>query len=164
MNVDDLPLTGRLIAFDLGEVRIGVAVSDPGQIIASPMETLQVPRNDDRPLIDALVSAAERHEAEGIVLGHPRRLDGVDGSAAQRAKMVAAALRERTQLPVAMFDERFSTVEAERLLLDADLSRAERKGVVDRVAAAVILQSALDAQRRRHALTAPPVDTARNAS
>ncbi len=161
MTVDELPLSGRLVAFDLGEVRIGVAVSDPGQIIASPVETLQVPRNDDRPLLDALASAVARHDVVGVVIGLPRRLDGADGAAAQRARTIATELAERTGRPVALLDERFSTVEAERVLLDADMSRADRKDTVDRVAAGVILQAALDAQRRRRGTSTTTSDAER---
>ncbi len=148
---DELPTTGRLLAVDLGEVRVGLALSDPGQVVASPAETLHVPRDQDAPLIDALVSAASRHEAAGIVIGYPRTLDGREGTAARRARAVADALRERTGLPVQLVDERFTTVEAERVLLDADLSRADRKDTVDRVAASVLLQSVLEAQRHRRA-------------
>ncbi|MFP4634357.1 MAG: Holliday junction resolvase RuvX [Nitriliruptoraceae bacterium] len=145
---DDLPTTGRLIAIDLGEVRIGVAVSDPGQVVASPAETLHVPRDRDAAALDALVDAIARHEAVGIVLGDPRRLDGRQGAAAQRAQRFAAELRTRTGLPVQLVDERFTTVEAERVLLDADLSRADRKTTVDRVAASVLLQTVLESRRR----------------
>ncbi len=154
LKPEELPLAGRLIAFDLGAVRVGVAVSDPSQIIASPIETLQVPRDEDRPLVDALVNAIERHEAVGVVLGHPRRLDGHDGTAGSRARRVRDLLLERVELPVVLFDERFTTVEAERVLLDADLSRKKRRDTVDRVAAGVILQTALEAQRRLRPVSA----------
>jgi putative Holliday junction resolvase len=146
---DELPLTGRLLAIDLGEVRIGLAVSDPGQVVASPAETVHVPRDQDGPTIDALADATVRHEAAGLVVGLPRRLDGRDGAAAQRARRLAAALGERTGLPVALVDERFTTVEAERVLVDADVSREDRKASVDRVAASVLLQTVLEGQRRR---------------
>ena len=146
---DELPLEGRLIAIDLGEVRIGVAVTDPGQVVASPAETLHVPRGQDAPLLDALAGAAERHEAAAIVVGYPRTLEGREGAAAARARRIADALRERSGLPVRLVDERFTTVEAERVLLDADLSREDRKDTVDRVAASVMLQSVIEAQRRR---------------
>ena len=145
---DELPTTGRLLAIDLGEVRVGVAYSDPGQVVASPAETLHVPRGQDAPLIDALVSAVARHEAAAVVVGYPRTLDGREGSAANRARRIADAVRERTGLPVRLVDERFTTVEAERVLLDADLSRADRKDTIDRVAASVLLQSVLESQRR----------------
>jgi putative holliday junction resolvase len=147
--LDDLPRQGRLIAVDLGEVRVGIAVSDPGQVVASPAETLHVPRDEDGPLVDALADAARRHEAVGIVVGDPRQLDGTPGQPAQRARRIADGLAERSGLPVVLWDERFTTVEAERVLLDADLSRAGRKDTIDRVAASVLLQGVLESRRGR---------------
>jgi putative holliday junction resolvase len=150
---DDLPTEGRLMSIDLGEVRVGIAVSDPGQVLASPAETLHVPRDQDGPLTDALVNAADRHEAAGLVVGYPRSLEGREGKAARHARDIADRLRERTGLPVLLADERLTTVEAERVLVDADVSRADRKEAVDRVAASVILQSVLESQRRRRSGT-----------
>jgi putative holliday junction resolvase len=152
---DELPLTGRLVAIDLGEVRIGIALSDPNQVVASPAETLHVPRDQEAPTLNALVDAVARHEAVGIVVGYPRRLDGREGSGAARARRVADALRDRTGLAVMLWDERFTTVEAERVLLQGDVSRRDRKETIDRVAASVLLQGVLEAQRgRRSAGTA----------
>lgn len=148
-SVEQLPTTGRLVAIDLGEVRIGIAVSDPGQVVASPMETLYVPRGQFEPALDALVDAVTRHEAAGIVVGNPRRLDGREGAAAARARRFAEALSLRTGLAAVMVDERFSTVEAERILIDDDVSRAGRKNSIDRVAASVLLQTVLEQQRAR---------------
>lgn len=144
-----LPTAGRLVAIDLGEVRIGIALSDPNQVVASPAETLHVPRDQDGPTVDALVDAVARHEAAGIVVGYPRRLDGREGSAAARARRIAGELHERTARPVLLADERFTTVEAERVLIDGDVSRHDRKGTVDRVAASVLLQGVLERQRAR---------------
>jgi putative holliday junction resolvase len=146
---DELPLTGRLVAIDLGEVRIGIALSDPNQVVASPAETLHVPRDQEAPTLAALVDAVARHEAAGIVVGYPRRLDGREGSGAARARRVADALRERTGLAVMLWDERFTTVEAERVLLQGDVSRRDRKDTIDRVAASVLLQGVLEVQRGR---------------
>lgn len=146
-NGDPLPTSGRLLAIDLGEVRVGLAVSDPAQVVASPAETLQVPRDADKPAVDALVNAAARHEAVGLVVGLPRALDGGEDAPARWARWFADQLRERTGLPVALHDERFTTVEAERVLLDADVSRAGRKEHVDQLAASVLLQSVLERQR-----------------
>ncbi len=148
---DELPLTGRLLAIDIGEVRIGIAVSDPGQVVASPAETLHVPRNQDGPTIDALCDAVARHEATGLVVGYPRTLDGREGAAAARARTIADAVGGRTGLPVRLVDERFTTVEAERVLLAGDVSRAQRKQTVDRIAASVLLQTVLETQRARRA-------------
>jgi putative Holliday junction resolvase len=155
---DDLPLTGRLLAIDLGEVRVGLAVSDPSQVVASPAETLQVPRDADGPTLDALVNAATRHEAVGLVVGLPRQLDGSDGDPARRSRWFADGLRDRTGLPVRLHDERFTTVEAERVLIAGDVSRAGRKRAVDQVAASVLLQGVLEAQRIRRAAQAPSLD------
>lgn len=151
-GLDSLPPRGRLISIDLGEVRVGIAVSDPGQVVASPAETLHVPRNEDGALVDALIDAAGRHEAVGIVVGHPRQLDGSDGAPAARARRIADRLRERSGLAVVLWDERFTTVEAERVLLDADVSRADRKDTIDRVAASVLLQGVLEARRHGRAV------------
>ncbi len=146
---DELPNQGRLLAVDLGEVRVGLAVSDPTQTIASPAETVEVPRSQDGPAIDAVVEAAVRHDAAGIVVGDPRQLDGRAGTPSQRARRIAERVRERTGLPVRLVDERFTTVEAERVMLDQDASRAERRASVDRVAAGVLLQTVLETQRHR---------------
>lgn len=146
-----LPLSGRLIAIDLGEVRIGIALSDPTQTIASPLETIQVPRDQDGPTLEALVDAVARHEADGIVVGDPKRLDGRQGRAGARAQRFAAGLADRTGLPTVLWDERFTSVEAERVLLDGDVSRAGRKHVVDQLAASVLLQAVLERQRHRRA-------------
>jgi putative holliday junction resolvase len=143
-----LPERGRLLAIDLGEVRIGLALSDPTQTIASPAETLQVPRNQDGPTLDALVNAVDRHEVSGIVIGEPKQLDGSTGDPAKRARWFAERLRARTGLPVVLWDERFSTTEAERVMLAQDASRADRRANIDRVAASVLLQSVLESQRR----------------
>ncbi|MFP4235260.1 MAG: RuvX/YqgF family protein, partial [Nitriliruptoraceae bacterium] len=83
---DPLPRSGRLVAVDLGEVRIGLAVSDPGQVVASPAETLHVPRGAQEPMLAALVDALARHEAAGVVVGYPRTLAGREGRAAGRAR------------------------------------------------------------------------------
>jgi putative holliday junction resolvase len=148
---DPLPSRGRLLAIDLGEVRIGLALSDPTQTIASPAETLQVPRNQDGPTLDALVNAVDRHDVSGIVIGEPRQLDGSAGDPARRSRWFADRLRERTGLPVRLWDERFSTTEAERVMLAQDASRADRRANIDRVAASVLLQSVLESQRQGRA-------------
>ena len=146
--LSDLPTSGRLLAIDLGEVRVGLALSDPGQVVASPAETLEVPRGQDGPALDALVGAAERHDAGGLIVGQPKLLDGREGDAARRARWFAERLATRTGLPVVLWDERFSTTEAERVMLEQDASRAERRSSIDRVAAAVLLQGVLESRRR----------------
>jgi putative holliday junction resolvase len=150
-----LPLRGRLLAIDLGEVRIGLALSDPTQTIASPAETLHVPRGQDQPTLDALVDAIARHGAAGVVIGEPRRLDGRQGAGAARARRFAAELAARSELPVVLWDERFTTAEAERVLLDGDVSRRGRKSVIDQLAASLLLQGVLAAQARRRDAASP---------
>jgi putative Holliday junction resolvase len=154
---DELPITGRLVAFDLGRVRVGVAVSDPGQIVASPSDTVDVAdldlgdRMDVDALADRLADVARVSEAAGVVVGAPLDLEGREGEAAREARAVADALRVASGLPVRLVDERFTTTEAERTLLEADVSRAGRRRVVDRVAAGVLLQGVLAAQAQRRA-------------
>lgn len=145
---DVLPERGRILAVDLGDVRIGLALSDPDQVVASPLDTLPVEDADDLSAIVADISAAaRRHEAVALVVGYPRSLSGREGAAATRARLVADRLRDDTGLPVRLWDERFSTTEAERVMLAQDASRRERRRSIDRVAASIILQGVLEAQR-----------------
>jgi putative holliday junction resolvase len=149
---DDLPLEGRLVAFDLGTVRLGVAVSDPAQVVASPDATLALApgESDDVAALAArLADEARSRDAVGIVVGDPRALDGTVGDASRHARRVAEALRSASGLPVRLWDERLTTTEAERVLVAADVSRAGRRRVIDRVAAGVLLRTVLDAQARR---------------
>ena len=152
---DELPITGRLVAFDLGRVRVGVAVSDPGQIVASPSDTVDVAdldlgdRMDVDALADRLADVGRVSEAAGVVVGAPLDLEGREGEAAREARAVADALRVASGLPVRLVDERFTTTEAERTLLEADVSRAGRRRVVDRVAAGVLLEGVLAAHVHR---------------
>lgn len=146
---DRLPTAGRLLAVDLGEVRVGLAISDPDQIVASPVDTLAVPSGGREALVQALAAACREHAAVGVVIGYPRRLDGREGSAARAARELADALRDETGLAVTLRDERLTTVEAERVMLAQDASRSERRRAIDRVAAAVLLQGVLESQRSR---------------
>jgi putative holliday junction resolvase len=148
---DPLPPQGRLLAIDLGEVRIGLALSDPdpdhriaGRDVAG---AAQPGRADARRAGERV----ERHEVSGIVIGEPRQLDGSAGSPAKRSRWFADKLRERTGLPVLLWDERFSTTEAERVMLAQDASRADRRANIDRVAASVLLQTVLETQRQNRA-------------
>jgi len=152
---DDLPTRGRLVAYDLGRVRVGVALSDPEQIVASPSETLDVADLDrgDAMDVDALGERLAQHarevEAAGVVVGSPLALDGAEGPAAREARAVAEVLRRDSALPVRLVDERFTTTEAERALIEGDVRRRARRDVVDQVAASVLLQGVLSAQAVR---------------
>ena len=137
-----LPARGVLIGLDLGTKTIGVAVSDPDRRLATPVETIERKRfNLDAERLFEL--AAERC-ASGFVLGLPINMDGTEGSRAQSTRAFARNLAKLTKLPIALWDERLSTAAVERALIDADVSRAKRKAVIDQHAAAYILQGALD--------------------
>jgi putative Holliday junction resolvase len=135
----------RCLGLDVGDKRIGVALSDEDAIIASPRETLE--RKGTRKDIAYILELARREEVSEILVGMPFSLDGTLGPQAEKVSRFVEALREATAIPVKTWDERFSTVSAERAMIEADVSRAKRRGALDRVAAALLLQSYLDARR-----------------
>ena len=135
----------RVLGIDLGSRRIGVAVSDGLGLTAQPRATIA--RHGGVRDIDAIAAAVKDADADRIVLGLPLDCEGQEGPAAQRARVFGDKLAAALHLPVEFIDESFSTVEAEAVLLAADVSRARRKQVVDKMAAAVILQRWLDANR-----------------
>lgn len=133
---------GRVLALDLGEARVGAALSDVLRITAQPYQTLAY--SNDEQLIDDIQGIVEQESVTQIVIGLPKRLDGSSGDKADYSKRFAGLLRERLALPVKLWDERFSTHAAERALLEGDVSRKKRKQVIDKTAAAWILQGYLD--------------------
>ena len=139
----------RALGVDLGMVRIGLALSDPSKLIASPYDTLPAgdTQADDWPQQTAAVLAdvACRVDADTIVVGLPRALSGGDTAGAASARRVASALERVTDARVVVWDERLSSAEAERMLLGAGRRRAQRRQERDRVAAAIILQAWLQA-------------------
>jgi putative holliday junction resolvase len=134
------------MAVDPGSLRVGVAVSDPTATIAQPLAV--VPAEPAATLVERLVALAREQEAERLVVGLPRRLDGGQGPEARAARTLAQDLRRAAGLPVTLVDERLTSVAAERSLLASGASRARRRQLSDQVAAALILQSYLDAERR----------------
>ena len=136
---------GRILGLDLGDVRIGVAVSDPDRRLALPLGTVQVghPPGEMRAVVDLV----REHDVTLVVIGEPVSLDGERRARATHAANFADALRAMLTVPVVLHDERFSTVEAERSLRAAGVTGARRRSVVDAAAAQVILQSWLDAHR-----------------
>ena len=136
-------MAGRVIAIDLGSRRIGVAVTDGLGLTAQPLET--VPRHGGQRDLEAIAALVRAHDAERIVLGLPLDPEGERGRAAKSVEAFAGRLRAVVGVPVELIDESFSTVEAEEVLLAADVSRARRREVVDKMAAAVILRRWLDA-------------------
>jgi putative Holliday junction resolvase len=136
----------RLIGLDPGAKTIGVALSDVTLMLASPYGSVR--RGKLRANADAILAIARKEKAGGLVVGLPLSLDGTVGPAAQAARDWALALSGATALPAALWDERLSSAAVERLLVDeADLGRRRRAQVIDRLAAAYMLQSALDASR-----------------
>jgi putative Holliday junction resolvase len=135
-----------VIGIDLGTRRIGVAVTDGLGLTAQPHATLD--RHGGRRDLDAIAEVVRAFDAERVVLGLPLSPEGEVGRAAQSAQAFAERLRAALGIPVDLIDESFSTVEAEEVLLRADLSRERRKQVVDRLAAAIILQRWLERRDR----------------
>ena len=141
-----LPPRGVLVGLDLGTKTIGVALSDPGRRIASPTALLKRTKfSADAALL--LKLAAER-EVAGFVLGLPLNMDGSEGPRVQATRALARNFGQLTALPILFWDERLSTVAVTRTLLDADTSRLRRAELVDKMAAAYILQGALDRAAR----------------
>jgi putative Holliday junction resolvase len=135
---------GRVIGLDLGDARIGVAISDDDRRMAVPVGTIHTGAPAD---LKAVAGLVEEHAATLVVVGLPLSMSGEPGSAAVKAEAFAGALRSILTVPVELQDERLSTVEAERGLRDAGVTGRERRRVVDRTAATVILQAWLDATR-----------------
>lgn len=137
-----LPRHARLLGLDLGTKTIGLALSDVGRQIASPLETIR--RVKFQADAAALLKIAEKHAIAGLVIGLPLNMDGSEGPRVQSTRAFVRNLTPLTPLPIAFWDERMSTLAVTRTLLDADASRARRAEVVDKLAAAYILQGALD--------------------
>jgi putative Holliday junction resolvase len=141
-----LPASSRLIGADLGTKTIGLALSDLGRRIATPLETIRrVKFGQDAA---ALLRLAERHGIGGLVMGLPLNIDGSEGPRAQATRAFVRNLAPLAPFPIAYWDERLSTAAVTRTLIEADASRARRAELVDKMAAAYILQGALDRLNR----------------
>lgn len=134
-----------LLGIDYGARRIGVAVSDDLGITAQALCTIE--RKTIASDLEKIARIAEERGVTSIVIGYPVRSDGREGVECERVRRFAGHLAERCGLPVETWDERFTTQEAEELLLQADMSRKKRKKIIDRVAASLILQGYLDSLR-----------------
>ncbi len=137
-----LPPMRPLVGLDFGDKTIGVAVSDGLWSVATPLDTIR--RKKFTLDAAALLAITDHRDVGGIVLGLPRNMDGTEGPRCQKTRAFARNLGKLTELPITYWDERLSTVAAERALLEADASRARRAQVIDHVAAGYILQGALD--------------------
>lgn len=136
------------MGLDLGDKTIGVAVSDPLGWTAQAVEVIRRGENTGGEF-RRLRELIEHYGVESILLGLPKNMNGTLGEQGRKAMEYAGLIREELGLPVEMWDERLSTVSAERILLEADMSRAKRKKNIDKMAAAVILQGYLDARARK---------------
>ncbi len=133
----------RVLGIDYGRRRIGLAVSDEEGILASPFPTYVRGRSEKRD-ITALTSLIDKHRVTAVVVGLPLNMDGSRGEMAREAEEFADRIRQETELPVHLFDERLTSSEAERVLLEADLPRRRRKELRDSLSAVLILQGHLD--------------------
>jgi putative Holliday junction resolvase len=137
---------GRRIAFDYGDVRIGVAVSDPDSILSSPLTTLKA---TDKRLIKQISQMFSDIQPVAIYVGRPALLSGNDGSATEKAAEFVTLLSTITQVPIEMIDERMSTISAARNLRDAGRNAKDSKNAIDMAAAVAILNFALDMEKRK---------------
>ena len=149
---EQAPEQGVWLGVDVGSVRVGVAVSDPRGVLATPVETLRrapdtLPAAGD-PDIEAIAALASDHGAVGVVVGLPRSLSGDEGPAADRARTYASVVAARiSPLWVRLVDERLTSVDAHRALRDSGVAGRRQRAVVDQAAAVLILQTALDTGR-----------------
>ena len=137
----------RVLAIDPGSVRLGLALSDPSGTIAQPLSVLS--RRSEAEDLKALVDLVARYDVEAIVIGLPRMMDGRLEAAAREAQAFGARVEQATERPVAYWDERLTTVAAERYLIEQGKRRSKRRQEVDRMAATLLLQGYLDYQRGR---------------
>lgn len=141
----DLPMTGRLMGLDLGTKTIGLALSDVMQQVASPFDTIR--RKKFTLDANLLLEIVKEHEVIALVIGLPLNMDGSEGPRVNATRDFVRNLSQKTDLPIAYWDERLSTAAVTRTLLEADASRKRRAEVVDKMAASFILQGALDRMR-----------------
>ncbi len=132
----------RLLGIDLGTKRIGIAISDYNQKIATPLQTLNKSKKDK--LIDELESIITEYNIKGIIIGNPINMDGTYGKSSQSAKDIAVNISNKIDIPVSLWDERLSTVGAFNLSSELDINVSKREKDIDKFAAAFILQGALD--------------------
>jgi len=132
----------RLLGIDLGTKRIGIAISDYNQKIATPLQTLD--KSKEGKLIDELESIITENDIKGIIIGNPINMDGTYGKSSQSAKDIAINISNKIDIPVSLWDERLSTVGAFNLSSELDINVSKREKDIDKFAAAFILQGALD--------------------
>ena len=135
----------RIMALDMGDRRIGIAVSDPMRITAQGLESY-TRKGDEEADLQHICDVIKENSVELIVCGLPKNMNGTLGPMAEKVQLFAAKLQEKSGLPLAFEDERLTTVFAEKLLIEADMRRKDRRKVVDKMAAVAILQGFIDRQ------------------
>lgn len=140
-------LRGRRIAFDYGDVRIGVAISDPDSILASPLTTLS---SGDPKLFTEIAELMVEHEPVGIYVGNPMNLSGESSNSAEKAATFAEKLRAEFKVPVVLIDERLSTVSATNSMRQSGISAKDARGRIDMAAAVAILEQALAIEKNQN--------------
>jgi putative Holliday junction resolvase len=134
------------LAFDYGDVRVGVAVCDPDGILATPVATLKV---KDSNFWDQIIALIEEYEPVHIYVGSPKHLSGQSGTSVEKAEVFKNEIAERTSIDCTMIDERLSTVSAARQLKDSGMNSRESKATIDQAAAVAILEQALAIEKRK---------------
>jgi len=142
IDLTELPQSGPLIGIDPGSKTLGIAASDGLRLIASPVTTIT--RTKLAKDLSALFALYDERSAVALVIGLPLNMDGSEGPRAQSARALARNILKERDVPIALQDERLSTAQATRAMLEADLSRARRAEIIDASAASVILQTAMD--------------------
>jgi putative holliday junction resolvase len=132
----------RILGLDVGEVLIGVAVSDPSEIIAQGLDSIR--RVNLKKDVEIIKNLVNEHEAGKLVVGLPKMMSGEIGIQAQKVLAFVESLKKTIEIPIIMWDERLTTVSANKVLIEADMSRKKRKKVADKLSAILILQGYLD--------------------
>lgn len=138
----------RVLGLDLGSKTCGIAISDPLGIIARSVETVRFEENDYEACLQHVLSICRMEQVTEIVLGLPKHMNGDIGERGHISEQFKEMIEAKTDIPVVLWDERLTTVAAEKILIQADLSRKKRKKVIDQMAAVQILQSYLDYQAK----------------
>ncbi|MEM7828200.1 MAG: Holliday junction resolvase RuvX [Candidatus Aenigmatarchaeota archaeon] len=139
--------TMRILGLDFGSKRIGAAISDELCITAQPLKSITI--TDPNDAIEEISNIINKFQIKEIVIGLPLNMNGSAGEAAKRVIKFAETIQERFSLPVFLWDERLTTTQAEKLLINAGLKRIKRRSKIDRLAASLILQGFLDSRRNR---------------
>lgn len=144
-SLDAIPTKGRLIGLDLGTKTIGIAISDGLQMTATPTETIK--RKKFGLDAERILTLIQENQVVGLIMGLPLNMDGSEGPRVQSTKAFVRNFGQKSDIPMAYWDERLSTSAVTRTMLEADISRAKQAKVVDKLAASFILQGALDRRR-----------------